>query len=271
MLQNCRLNIWVCHFFVFSVKLSSDYDKLAGRVLVSNLQKQTKPSFYDVSVSLMNNVNPQTDKKSPLLDQDYFSLVEKYRNELEDMIDYERDYVYGFMAFCTLTRQSYLLKSNGAILERPQHWHMRVALNMHKDDLKLVKQTYDSLSLLEYIHATPTGLNSGTPNSQLSSCFLLPPIGDSIEGIYDALKDCAMISKTAGGYVYISFTTLTLPSIGFPVTSIRGEGSYIQGSNGTSPGLVPMIRVFNDTAVYVDQGGGMFINYAGCLWFDFFL
>jgi ribonucleotide reductase alpha subunit len=173
---------------------------LAGRILVSNLQKQTAASLYDVSLALTNNINPQTGKRSSLLSEKYFALVEKHHKELEEMIDYERDYKYGFLAFCTLTRQSYLLKSNGVILERPQHWHMRVALNIHGDDLGSVKRTYDSLSLLEYCHATPTGLNSGTPNPQLSSCFLLPPVGDSIEGIYDALKDCAMISKTAGGY-----------------------------------------------------------------------
>lgn len=178
---------------------------MAARIFISNLHKQTPWRFFEVSRILMSNLDKETGLNSPILNEKYFALVEKYKDQLEEMIDYDRDYSYGFIGICTLQRQGYLLKSGGVTVERPQHFCMRVALNMHGDDLESVKRTYDSLSLLEYTHATPTNLNSGTTMSQLSSCFILPPVEDSIEGIYSALKDCAMISKSAGGYVASCF------------------------------------------------------------------
>ncbi len=235
---------------------------MAGRILISNLHKQTSGSLLETSKTLRSNVNPDTRELSPLISDDYFALVEKYANQLESMIDYERDYLYGFIGFSTLQRQSYLIKMGNRTVERPQHFCMRVALNMHADDLTSVKTTYDSLSKLEFIHATPTGLNSGTPNPQLSSCFLLPMCDDSIEGIYKTLYNCAVISKSAGGFAFVCiFYIYKNFRIGFPISSIRSEHSYIAGSNGMSPGIVPMLRVFNETAKYVDQGGGLLTSY----------
>merc|ERR1719183_3172302 len=181
-------------------------------------------------------------RESPLLADDVYEVIEKNAERLDAAIVTERDFNYDYFGFKTLER-SYLLKVNKKIIERPQYMLMRVAIGIHKDDVESVLQTYELLSEGWFTHATPTLFNAGTNNPQLSSCFLIQLKDDSIEGIYDTLKTCALISKSAGG-------------IGFSVHNVRATGSYIRGTNGTSNGLVPMLRVFNNTARYVDQGGG---------------
>jgi ribonucleoside-diphosphate reductase alpha chain len=219
-----------------------DYAKLAARISVSNLHKNTKKSFSEAMKDLYEYVNPRTGKKAPLLSDEVFEVVSRYADELDSTIIYNRDFGYDYFGFKTLER-SYLLKINGKIAERPQHMLMRVAVGIHLDDLEAVKETYELMSKKYFTHATPTLFNSGTPKPQMSSCFLLAMKEDSIDGIYDTLKQTAKISQSAGG-------------IGLSVHNIRATGSYIGGTNGTSNGLVPMLRVFNDTARYVDQGGG---------------
>eukprot|EP01113_Clastostelium_recurvatum_P024916 TRINITY_DN2984_c0_g1_i3.p1 TRINITY_DN2984_c0_g1~~TRINITY_DN2984_c0_g1_i3.p1 ORF type:complete len:852 (-),score=282.84 TRINITY_DN2984_c0_g1_i3:66-2621(-) len=219
-----------------------DYGVLAARIAISNLHKETSSSFIETAKKMFHYTNPKTGAPSPLLAEDVFEIIIKYGAQLEAAIKYERDYDYDFFGFKTLER-SYLLRINNQIVERPQHLLMRVAIGIHKDDLPAVIETYDLLSQKWFTHATPTLFNAGTPKSQMSSCFLLQMKDDSIEGIYDTLKQCALISKSAGG-------------IGLAVHKIRASGSYIRGTNGTSNGLIPMLRVFNDTARYVDQGGG---------------
>ena len=181
-------------------------------------------------------------KHCSIIRKDLYDLVKNNREEIENMIDFERDYLIDYFGFKTLER-AYLLRINKVVVERPQHMWMRVALEIHRNDLINVKKTYDLLSTLTYTHATPTLFNSGTMRPQLSSCFLLEMVDDSIDGIYDTLKECAQISKWAGG-------------IGLHIHNIRGTGSSIRGTNGTSNGIIPMLRVFNSTARYVDQGGG---------------
>ncbi len=219
-----------------------DYAKLAARISVSNLHKNTKKSFTETMRDLYKYVNPRTGKKAPLIADDVFKVIEEHGDSLDSMIIYNRDFGYDYFGFKTLER-SYLLKINGKIAERPQHMLMRVAVGIHLDDLDSVKETYELMSKKYFTHATPTLFNSGTPKPQMSSCFLLAMKDDSIDGIYDTLKQTAKISQSAGG-------------IGLSVHNIRATGSYIAGTNGTSNGLVPMLRVFNDTARYVDQGGG---------------
>lgn len=219
-----------------------DYTKLAARISVSNLHKNTKKSFKETMRDLYEYVNPRTGKKAPLIADDVFKVIEDHGDSLDSMIIYNRDFGYDYFGFKTLER-SYLLKINGNIAERPQHMLMRVAVGIHLDDLDSVKETYELMSKKYFTHATPTLFNSGTPKPQMSSCFLLAMKDDSIDGIYDTLKQTAKISQSAGG-------------IGLSVHNIRATGSYIAGTNGTSNGLVPMLRVFNDTARYVDQGGG---------------
>ncbi|SFR35332.1 ribonucleoside-diphosphate reductase alpha chain [Robiginitalea myxolifaciens] len=219
-----------------------DYAKLAARISVSNLHKNTKKSFTETMRDLYEYVNPRTGKKAPLIADDVFKVIEAHGDSLDSMIIYNRDFGYDYFGFKTLER-SYLLKINGNIAERPQHMLMRVAVGIHLDDLDSVKETYELMSKKYFTHATPTLFNSGTPKPQMSSCFLLAMKDDSIDGIYDTLKQTAKISQSAGG-------------IGLSVHNIRATGSYIAGTNGTSNGLVPMLRVFNDTARYVDQGGG---------------
>lgn len=219
-----------------------DYAQLASRIAVSNLHKNTKKSFSDVMKDLYEYVDPKTGERASLIAQDVMDIVSKNAEMLDSAIIYDRDFSYDFFGFKTLER-SYLLKLNGQVAERPQHMLMRVAVGIHKTDLESAINTYNSLSEGWYTHATPTLFNAGTPKPQMSSCFLLQLKDDSISGIYDTLKQCAQISQSAGG-------------IGLSVHNLRAKGSYIKGTNGTSNGIVPMLRVFNDTARYVDQGGG---------------
>ncbi len=219
-----------------------DYAKLAARVSVSNLHKNTKKSFSDVVTDLYDYVNPRTGKKAPLIADDVYEVIMNNKEELDSSIIYSRDFGYDYFGFKTLER-SYLLKIDGKIAERPQHMLMRVAVGIHLDDLDAVKETYELMSKKYFTHATPTLFNSGTPKPQMSSCFLLAMQDDSIDGIYDTLKQTAKISQSAGG-------------IGLSIHNVRATGSYIGGTNGTSNGIVPMLRVYNDTARYVDQGGG---------------
>ncbi|WP_445383425.1 ribonucleoside-diphosphate reductase subunit alpha [Robiginitalea sp. IMCC43444] len=219
-----------------------DYAKLAARISVSNLHKNTKKSFSETMRDLYEYVNPRTGKKAPLLSDEVYKVVNENADMLDSTIIYNRDFGYDYFGFKTLER-SYLLKINGKIAERPQHMLMRVAVGIHLNDLEAVKETYELMSKKYFTHATPTLFNSGTPKPQMSSCFLLAMKDDSIDGIYDTLKHTAKISQSAGG-------------IGLSIHNIRATGSYIAGTNGTSNGIVPMLRVFNDTARYVDQGGG---------------
>lgn len=219
-----------------------DYARLAARISVSNLHKNTKKSFSEVMTDLYEYVNPRTGKKAPLLSDEVFEVIKSNAEELDSTIIYNRDFGYDYFGFKTLER-SYLLKLNGKIAERPQHMLMRVSVGIHMNDLAAVKETYELMSKKYFTHATPTLFNSGTPKPQMSSCFLLTMKDDSIDGIYDTLKQTAKISQSAGG-------------IGLSIHNVRATGSYISGTNGTSNGIVPMLRVFNDTARYVDQGGG---------------
>ena len=219
-----------------------DYAKLAARISVSNLHKNTKKSFSETMKDLYEYVNPRTEKKAPLLSDEVFKVISENAEKLDSTIIYNRDFGYDYFGFKTLER-SYLLKLNGKIAERPQHMLMRVAVGIHLNDLDSAIETYELMSKKYFTHATPTLFNSGTPKPQMSSCFLLAMKEDSINGIYDTLKQTAKISQSAGG-------------IGLSIHNIRATGSYIAGTNGTSNGIVPMLRVFNDTARYVDQGGG---------------
>lgn len=219
-----------------------DYAILAARIAVSNLHKNTKKSFSETIKDLYHYKNPKTDQPAPLVADDVYEIIMKNADLLDSSIIYDRDFNYDYFGFKTLER-SYLLRLKGKIVERPQHMLMRVSVGIHKEDIPAAIETYTLLSEKWFTHASPTLFNSGTPKPQLSSCFLLSMKDDSIEGIYDTLKNCAMISQSAGG-------------IGLSVHNIRATGSYIRGTNGTSNGLVPMLRVFNDTARYVDQGGG---------------
>jgi ribonucleoside-diphosphate reductase alpha chain len=219
-----------------------DYALLAARISVSNLHKNTKKSFVDTMTDLYTYVNPRTGKKAPLLADNVYKIIKDNAELLDSTIIYNRDFAYDYFGFKTLER-SYLLKLNGEIAERPQHMLMRVSVGIHLDDLDAAIETYHLMSKKYFTHATPTLFNSGTPKPQMSSCFLLAMKDDSIDGIYDTLKQTAKISQSAGG-------------IGLSIHNIRATGSYIAGTNGTSNGIVPMLRVFNDTARYVDQGGG---------------
>ena len=219
-----------------------DYASLAARISVSNLHKNTIKSFSETMKDLHDYVNPITGKKASLISDEVYKVIKKNAQELDSKIIYNRDFGYDYFGFKTLER-SYLLKINGQIVERPQHMLMRVSVGIHLDDLEAVIDTYELMSKKYFTHATPTLFNSGTPKPQMSSCFLLTMQDDSIDGIYDTLKQTAKISQSAGG-------------IGLSIHNIRSTGSYISGTNGTSNGIVPMLRVFNDTARYVDQGGG---------------
>ncbi len=219
-----------------------DYAQLAARIAVSNLHKNTKKSFSETMTDMYEYVNPRTGQKSPLISEEVFEVIKANAAVLDSMIIYNRDFNYDYFGFKTLER-SYLLKINGKIVERPQHMLMRVSVGIHLDDIESVKETYELMSKKFFTHATPTLFNAGTPKPQMSSCFLLTMKDDSIDGIYDTLKQTAKISQSAGG-------------IGLSIHNVRATGSYIRGTNGTSNGIVPMLRVFNDTARYVDQGGG---------------
>ncbi|KAJ0125069.1 ribonucleoside-diphosphate reductase large chain [Diaporthe amygdali] len=218
-----------------------DYAILAARIAVSNLHKQTKKQWSSVVSDLYHYVNPKNRKPSPMISQETYDCVMRHKEEFDSAIVYDRDFGYQYFGFKTLER-SYLLKLDGKVVERPQHMIMRVAVGIWGDDVERVIETYNLMSNKFFTHASPTLFNAGTPQPQLSSCFLVDMKEDSIEGIYDTLKTCAMISKMAGG-------------IGLNVHRIRATGSYIAGTNGTSNGITPMLRVFNNTARYVDQGG----------------
>ncbi|KAI9027656.1 ribonucleotide reductase [Phycomyces nitens] len=219
-----------------------DYAILAARIAVSNLHKETHKKFSDVVNQLYNHKHPKTKADNPLVSQELYDIVNKYSERINAAVDDERDYDLNFFAFKTLER-SYLLKVDSRTVERPQHMIMRVALGIHGTDIEAAFETYDLMSQKYFTHATPTLFNAGTPRPQLSSCYLVQMKDDSIEGIYDTLTTCARISKSAGG-------------VGVSFQKIRGSGSYIAGTNGTSNGIVPMLRVYNDTARFVTQGGG---------------
>ncbi len=219
-----------------------DYAILAARIAVSNLHKETKKSFSETMRDLHQYVDKKTGQPAALIADDVMEIIDRHAEELDSAIIYSRDYDYDYFGFKTLDR-SYLLKIDGKIVERPQHMLMRVAVGIHRDDIESAVKSYELMSERWFTHATPTLFNAGTPKPQLSSCFLLSAQDDSIDGIYNTLKQCAKISQSAGG-------------IGLSIHNIRATGSYIKGTNGTSNGIVPMLRVFNDTARYVDQGGG---------------
>ena len=219
-----------------------DYALLASRIAVSNLHKETKKTFSDVMADLYLYMDPKTGENASLLAEDVYNVIMENKDLLDSSIIYDRDFKYDYFGFKTLTR-SYLMKLNGDIVERPQQMLMRVSIGIHKGDIQSAIKTYNLMSEGWFTHATPTLFNAGTPKPQMSSCFLLTMKEDSIAGIYDTLKNCAQISQSAGG-------------IGLSIHDIRAKGSYIKGTNGESNGIVPMLRVFNDTARYVDQGGG---------------
>lgn len=219
-----------------------DFAKVAARIAVSNLHKNTKKSFSETMKDLHEYVNPRTGKKASMIADDVYKIIEENADKLDSTIIYNRDFGYDFFGFKTLER-SYLLKINGHIVERPQHMLMRVAVGIHLNDIDAAIETYELMSKKYFTHATPTLFNAGTPKPQMSSCFLLQMQEDSIDGIYNTLQQTAKISQSAGG-------------IGLSIHNVRATGSYIRGTNGTSNGIVPMLRVFNDTARYVDQGGG---------------
>ncbi len=219
-----------------------DYAKLAARIAVSNLHKKTKKSFSETVRDLYKYIDPKTDEPAGMISEELYQVVKKHGDVLDSAIIYDRDYAFDYFGFKTLER-SYLLKINGKVAERPQHTLMRVAVGIHGEDIAAAIETYNLMSEKWFTHATPTLFNAGTPRPQLSSCFLIQMSEDSIEGIYQTLKQTALISQSAGG-------------IGLSIHNIRATGSYIKGTNGVSNGIVPMLRVFNDTARYVDQGGG---------------
>jgi ribonucleoside-diphosphate reductase alpha chain len=215
-----------------------DYNVLASRITISNHHKNTLGSFSNVMTQLYE-YKDKHDKQSPLVSQELYDVVQKHGDYLESILDYERDYLIDYFGFKTLER-AYLMKINKETVERPQHMWLRVAVGIHGDNIEKVKETYDCMSQKYFTHATPTLFNAGTPHPQLSSCYLISMENDSIEGIYNTLKDCALISKWAGG-------------IGLHIHNVRASGSHIRGTNGASNGIVPMLRVFNNTARYVDQ------------------
>ncbi|MDH5382137.1 MAG: ATP cone domain-containing protein, partial [Cyclobacteriaceae bacterium] len=219
-----------------------DYAKLAARIAISNLHKVTSKSFSNTMKRLYTYVDPRTGENAPLVSREAYAVIKKNAALLDSSIIYDRDFSYDYFGFKTLER-SYLMKVDGNIVERPQHMLMRVAVGIHFEDIESVIETYNLMSEKWFTHATPTLFNAGTPKPQLSSCFLLTMKDDSIDGIYDTLKQCAKISQSAGG-------------IGLSIHNVRAKGSYIKGTGGVSNGIVPMLRNFDMTARYVDQGGG---------------
>ncbi|HHJ51284.1 MAG TPA: ribonucleoside-diphosphate reductase subunit alpha, partial [Phaeodactylibacter sp.] len=219
-----------------------DYAILAARIAVSNLHKNTDKSFSRTMRRLYEYIDPKTGEKAGLISEETLQIIEARADRLDSAIIYDRDYTFDYFGFKTLER-SYLLRMNGEVVERPQHMIMRTAVGIHGEDIEAAIQTYNLMSEKWFTHATPTLFNAGTPRPQLSSCFLLSMTEDSIPGIFETLSRCAKISQSAGG-------------IGLSIHNIRAKGSYIRGTGGSSNGIVPMLRVFNDTARYVDQGGG---------------
>jgi ribonucleoside-diphosphate reductase alpha chain len=224
------------------IPVHPDYSVLAARIAITTLHKETKKTFTDTIDDLYNYVNPRTGDSAGLIADDVYKVIKENAKKLNEVIIHDRDFYFDFFAFKTLEK-SYLLKINGKIAETPQQMYMRVACGIWKDNIEQVIKTYDMMSLGLFTHATPTLFNAGTKTPQMSSCFLIDIKADSIPGIYDTLKQCALISQSAGG-------------IGISIQKIRSYGSYIRGTNGFSNGIVPMLKVFNDTARYVDQGGG---------------
>ncbi|MEJ0103145.1 MAG: ribonucleoside-diphosphate reductase subunit alpha [Bacteroidota bacterium] len=219
-----------------------DFAVLAARIAVSNLHKNTLKSFSETAALLYEYIDKKTGDKASMIAEDVYAIIEQHKDRIDAAVIYERDYHFDYFGFKTLEK-SYLLKVHNKIVERPQHLFMRVAIGIHKEDVDAAIETYNLMSEKWFTHATPTLFNAGTPKPQMSSCFLLTMKEDSIDGIFDTLKQTALISQGAGG-------------VGLSIHNIRATGSYIKGTNGTSNGLVPMLRVFNDTARYVDQGGG---------------
>lgn len=219
-----------------------DYALLAARIAISNLHKNTNKSFSETMEGLYNYIDPVTGQKAGLISDITINVIRRNADQLDSAIIYDRDYGFDYFGFKTLER-SYLLRMEGQVVERPQHMLMRASVGIHEDDLTSAIETYHLMSEKWFIHATPTLFNAGTPKPQLSSCFLLSMVDDSIQGIFETLTRCAKISQSAGG-------------IGLSIHNVRATGSYIKGTGGTSNGIIPMLRVFNDTARYVDQGGG---------------
>ncbi|MBK7465561.1 MAG: ribonucleoside-diphosphate reductase subunit alpha [Saprospiraceae bacterium] len=224
------------------VAVHPDYALLAARIAVSNLHKNTNKSFSETMIALYDYVDVKTDQKAGLISEETIKVVKKYSDKLNSAIIYDRDYSFDYFGFKTLER-SYLLRANTKVVERPQHLLMRAAIGIHGENIEAAIETYNLMSEKWFIHATPTLFNAGTPKPQLSSCFLLTMSDDSITGIFETLSRCAKISQSAGG-------------IGLSIHNVRAKGSYIKGTGGTSNGIIPMLKVFNDTARYVDQGGG---------------
>jgi ribonucleoside-diphosphate reductase alpha chain len=219
-----------------------DYALLAARIAVSNLHKETEKNFHKVVEALYHYVDPKSGERAGLISDDTFAVITKYKDQLDSAIIYDRDFDFDYFGFKTLER-SYLMRMNGKVVERPQHLFMRVAVGIHGEEIEKAIETYNLMSERWFIHATPTLFNAGSPKPQMSSCFLLSMTEDSINGIFETLQRCALISQSAGG-------------IGLSIHNIRATGSYIKGTGGTSNGIIPMLRVFNDAARYVDQGGG---------------
>ena len=228
-----------------------DYGTLASRIIISNHQKNTLPSFVDTMTTLYNQINPKTGKRMEYLSDGFMTAVERFKSQLDAALKHERDFLLDYFGFKTLERQKYLLRIlDGTTVERPQHMWMRVAVTLwgewamaqeESKGLARILETYELLSTKQFIHATPTLFNAGSPRPQMSSCYLISMAEDSIKGIYKTLADCAQISKYAGG-------------IGLHISNIRAKGSHINGNGGTSTGIVPMLKNFNATARYVDQG-----------------
>jgi ribonucleoside-diphosphate reductase alpha chain len=219
-----------------------DFAKLAARIAISNLHKVTSGSFSNTMKHMYTYVDAKTGENAPLLSSGTYGVIKSNAKKLDEAIDYDRDFNYDYFGYKTLER-AYLMRLNGKIVERPQHMLMRVSVGIHGDDIQAAIETYHLMSEKWFTHATPTLFNAGTPKPQLSSCFLLTMQDDSIDGIYDTLKQCAKISQSAGG-------------IGLSIHNVRATGAYIKGTNGTSNGIIPMLRNFDMTARYVDQGGG---------------
>jgi len=218
--------------------IHTDYNVLAGRIIISNHQKNTNPSFTETMTMLYNFKNKKNEH-SPLISKELYDIVQSNPTLYDEICNYDRDYLIDYFGFKTLDK-SYLIKINKKTIERPQHMWLRVSIGIHGNDIEKVKETYYYMSNKYFTHATPTLFNAGTNTPQLSSCYLIAMESDSIDGIYNTLKDCALISKMAGG-------------IGLHIHNVRASGSHIKGTNGTSNGIVPMLRVFNNTAKYVDQ------------------
>ena len=240
-IETSKIDELTCEQCASLTTVSSEYGVLASNVAISNHQKNTPYTFHECS-EILHDFTDIHDVHSPIISDNYYRIIVENHVKLENMIDYSRDYLFDYFGFKTLER-AYLMRVNKKIIERPQHMWMRVALSIHGEDLDKVKESYDMMSQKYFTHATPTLYNAGTPRQQLSSCYLIAMEDDSIDGIYNTLKDCANISKWAGG-------------IGLHIHNVRASGSHIRGTNGTSNGIVPMLRVFNNTARYVDQGGG---------------